>query len=59
MMNHKQRAANEIADLFAAYLIFRDSDQGVEGFRKYIRQAISEIIAVFAQRAAGETTAIH
>jgi hypothetical protein len=67
MTNRKQRAANEIADLFAAFLIFRDSDLGVEGFRKYLRQVfgpgfdqtISEFIAVFSQRAAGDTKAIH
>ena len=67
MTNRKQRAANEIADLFAAFLIFRDSDLGVEGFRKYLRQVfdpgfdqtISEIIAVFARRAANESKAIH
>ena len=63
----KQRAANEIADLFAAFLIFRDSDLGVEGFREYLRQTfgpgfdqtISEFIAVFARRAADESKAIH
>ena len=30
----------ELADLYGAYLIFRDSDQGVEGFRKYMRHAV-------------------
>ena len=60
----------ELADLYGAYLIFRDSDQGVEGFRKYMRhafdpkergfdQAVSNIIAEFARVAAGDTKAIH
>ena len=60
----------ELADLYGAYLIFRESDQGVEGFRKYMQhlfdpkepaldQAVSNIIAQFARVAAGETTAIH
>ena len=60
----------DLADLYGAYLIFRQSDQGVEGFRKYMRhafnpeetgfdQAVSNIIAEFARVAAGETTAIH
>jgi predicted ester cyclase len=60
----------DLADLYGAYLIFRESDQGVEGFRKYMRQvfdpkepdfdqAVSNIIAEFARVAAGETKAIH
>ena len=60
----------ELADLYGAYLIFRESDQGVEGFRKYMRhafdpkeqdfdQAVSSIIAEFARVAAGDTKAIH
>ena len=60
----------EVADLYGAYLIFRDSDKGVEGFRKYMRQAfdssergfdqaVSNIIAEFARVAAGDTKAIH
>jgi hypothetical protein len=60
----------ELVDLYGAYLIFRESDLGVEGFRKYMRhlfdpkepdldQAVSNIIAEFARVAAGETTAIH
>ena len=63
-MTKKTACGNEIADLYGAYLIFRESDQGVEGFRKYMRQVfdppdfdqtISKIIAEFARRAAGET----
>ena len=60
----------ELADLYGAYLNFRESYQGVEGVRKYMRhvfdpkeqdldQAVSNIIAEFARVAAGETTAIH
>jgi hypothetical protein len=59
-----------VADLYGAFLIFRDSDQGIAGFRDYMRrvfdptepgfdQAVSYIIAEFANVAAGETTAIH
>jgi hypothetical protein len=59
-----------LADLYGAYLIFRESDQGVEGFRKYMRhafdptepdfhQAVSNIIAEFARVSADQTQAIH